>query len=300
MDEVRRPVSRKGGIASTAAIAALLACVYLLQSHIDETFGEYRSTEEILYVENGDLLKKATVGFENLAADIYWLRAVQYFGGKRQEVENKNYALLAPLLWITVKLDPHFKIAYTYGATFLSEPFPLGAGLPLKGIELIDDGIKTHPDHWRFYLDKGFIYFWYLRDYEKAAQVFLEGSKLEGAPYWMVTTAARALTRGGERETARALWKIQRDTAETEQQKENANTHLMQLDALDQIDVLKKLIERYQQTTGHYPAEWQELVDARLLRAVPRDPVGEPYVLDPETHEVKLSPHTRLGVLPTR
>ncbi len=292
--------ARTFGIASAATIAGLAFAVYALQFHIDERFGEYRSTEEILYVENGDLLKKATLGFDNVAADIYWLRAVQYFGGKRLAVDNKNYALLEPLLWITVKLDPNFKIAYTYGSTFLSEPLPGGAGLPSKGIELIDDGIKHHPDYWRFYLDKGFIYFWYLKDYEKAAEVFLEGSKIKGAPYWMATTAGRALTRGGDRDTARALWKIIRDSAETEQQKENAQAHLRQLDALDQMDGLNKLIERYREERGSDPTRWQDLVDARLLRSVPLDPTGEPYLLDPETHEARPSPRSGLGVLPTQ
>jgi hypothetical protein len=299
-DEIRR-WSRRGHEAFfAAAIAALALAVYLLQSHIDEAFGEYRSTEEILYVENGDLLKKATVGFENLAADIYWLRAVQYFGGKRREVDKKNYALLEPLLWITVKLDPHFKIAYTYGSTFLSEPMPLGAGLPLKGIELIDEGIKNHPGYWRFYLDKGFVYFWYLQDYKKAAAAFLEGSKIEGAPYWMVATAGRTLTRGGDRETARQLWKILHDTAETDQQRDNAVAHLRQLDALDQMDLLRKLVEKYREQRGGYPARWEDLVGARLLGNVPVDPTGVPYVLDPGTHEVSPSPRSGLGRLPTR
>jgi tetratricopeptide (TPR) repeat protein len=303
VDEVkgsRRWASAWPAIARGSFLAALVLAVYLLQSRIDDRFGEYRATEEILYVDNGDLLKKATVGFESLTADIYWLRAVQYFGGKRREVNNKDYALLAPLLWITVTLDPHFKIAYTYGATFLSEPLPVGAGLPLKGVELIDEGIKAHPDYWRFYLDKGFIYFWYLKDYEKAAEVFLEGSKIEGAPYWMVNTAGRALARGGDRGTARDLWKILRDTAETQQQKENAEAHLRQLDALDQMDVLKQVIETYREQRGAYPARWQDLIEARLLRTIPHDPTGEPYVLDPATHEVSPSRRSGLGILPTQ
>src|SRR5262245_13715262 len=206
---------------SGLAIGVLFFVVYAVQSTIDRSFGEYRSTEEILYIDNPALLKKVLLGFDNLAADLYWLRTVQYYGGKRRDVSNKDFDLLEPLLRITVSLDPDFKIAYTYGATFLSEPFPHGAGMPAKGIALIDDGIRRHPDHWRFYLDKGFIYFWYLSDYGKAAEIFLEGSKIEGAPFWMKTVAGRALSEGGNRETARSLWKILHDSADTPQQREN-------------------------------------------------------------------------------
>jgi hypothetical protein len=280
-------------------LLALFVAVYLLQSRIDLHFGEYRATEEILYVEDGDLLKKLTMGFENLAADLYWLRTVQYFGGKRLSVTNKNYDLLEPLLWITVKLDPNFKIAYTYGSTFLSEPFPMGAGLPLKGVTLIDEGIRTHPDYWRFYLDKGFIYFWYLQDYQKAAEIFLQGSKIEGAPYWMVATAGRTLTRGGDRETARGLWQILRDSAETDQQRENAIMHLKQLDALDQMEILERVIQAYRGKTGAYPANWAELIENRFLPSTPLDPSGAPFVLEPEG-KVGITPGSALGVLPVR
>ena len=160
------------------ALVLLFGAVYGIQSRIDKSFGQYRAVEEILYVDRGSAMKRVLLGFDNVTADLYWLRTVQYFGGKRLEEMNKDYRLLEPLLHITVELDPNFKIAYSYGATFLSEPFPMGAGLPLKGIEIIDKGIASHPEHWRFYLDKGFIYFWFLKDYAKAAEAFLEGSKL--------------------------------------------------------------------------------------------------------------------------
>ncbi len=282
------------------AIGALLLAVYAVQSGIDERFGVYRSTEEILYIDNPHVLKKVLLGYENLAADLYWLRVIQYFGGKRRDVTNKNYALLEPLLSITVTLDPDFKIAYTYGATFLSEPFPDGAGVPAKGIALIDEGIRRHPEHWRFYLDKGFIYFWYLQDYKKAAEVFLEGSKIEGAPYWMRTTAGRALAQGGDRQTARGLWQILHDTAETPQQRDNAAIHLRQLDVLDQLDELRRVAARFEEQTGHYPRSWDDLISGGYLAGAPVDPTGAAYVLDPARHRISPSPQSKIGLLPAR
>jgi len=280
-------------------VLALTGALTGVQRHIDAEAGAYRATEEVLYVESGALLKKVMVGFENVAADLYWLRTVQYFGGRRRMVTNKDYSLLEPLLRITTELDPDFRIAYTYGATFLSEPFPMGAGLPIKGIQVIEHGIENHPDYWRFYLDKGFIYFWHLKDYQKAADVFLAGSKLPGAPYWMVTTASRALTRGGERETARMLWGIQYESAETDQQRENALTHLRQLDALDDMDALDLVIEEARALLGETPLDWNLLVSRGLLTGVPLDPKGNPYVLDPMTGEVSVPLESSLGVLPT-
>jgi hypothetical protein len=282
------------------ALTPLFLFVYWLQVRIDERFGIYRATEEILYIEDGELLRKALLGYDNLAADLYWLRTIQYFGGKRVYEPDKRFDLLEPLLQITTDLDPNLNIAYSYGAIFLSEPFPKGPGLPIKGIELVDKGIRNNPDRWRLYLDKGFIYFWYLKDYKKAGEVFLEGSKLPGAPYWMVATASRAITRGGDRETARYLWKILLETAENDQMRGNATIHLLQLDALDQIDVLQSIVETHRERTGSFPKSWDELIEAGLLNEVPVDPSGSPYILNIMTEKVELFARSRLSGLPTQ
>lgn len=296
-----RPVGRAKSsrafvyLVSAIVFPPLLFAVYVLQVRIDDRFGPYRTAEEVLYIENGDMLKKVLLGYESLAADLYWLRTVQYFGWKRLFEPDKRFDLLEPLLEITTDLDPHFKIAYTYGATFLSEPFPKGAGVPLKGVELIDKGIENNPDYWRFYLDKGFLYYWFFEDYEKAAEVFLEGSKLPGAPYWMTAMAGRSLTKGGERETARELWRILYQTAENEQMRGNAIVHLQQLDALDHVETLTQVAELYQEKTGRFPEAWQELIAAGYLTAVPADPTGVPYELNPREKKVELSRRSSLA-----
>jgi hypothetical protein len=281
-------------------MAAGFLLIYLIQTRIDESFGSYRATEEVLLIEDGKFLRKATVGFESLAADLYWLRTVQYFGGKRQDVHNKNFDLLEPLLNVTTDLDPNLKIVYDYGATFLSEPFPRGASQPYKGIELLDRGIRNHPKDWRLYLSKGFLYFWYLEDYKKAAEIFLEGSKIEGAPSWLISTAGRTLARGGDRATARELWHILYQTSETQQQRDNATIHLKQLDALDEMDSLKAVLVRYQETTGRPPESWADVVRAGLLPRIPADPAGHAYLLDPKNLRADVSKTSPLVGLPTR
>jgi hypothetical protein len=240
------------------------------------------------------------LGFHSLAADLYWLRTVQYFGGKRLYEPEKRFDLLGPLLDITTDLDSHLKIAYRYGAIFLSEPWPRGAGLPLKGVELVDKGIVNNPEYWRFYLDRGFIYFWHLEDYEKAAETFLDGSKIPGAPYWMVATAGRTLTQGGQRETARLLWRALYDLAENEQIKGNAEIHLQQLDALDQIDSLLELARSFEERSGHFPQSWEEMVAAGFLPGIPLDPTGKPYILNPGERKVQISIKSQLAGMPVR
>src|SRR5712692_8461639 len=53
--------------------------------------------EEVLYISSPRALKKMSLGYDGLLADIYWTRAVQYFGSKHHEGSH-HFDQLAPLL----------------------------------------------------------------------------------------------------------------------------------------------------------------------------------------------------------
>ena len=56
-------------------------------------------------------------------------------------VETPEYDLLYPLLDLTTTLDPLFNIAYRFGAIFLAEAYPAGAGRPDLAVALLEKGI---------------------------------------------------------------------------------------------------------------------------------------------------------------
>ena len=49
------------------------------------------------------MLKRLSLGYEGLLADIYWTRAVQYFGSQHVH-KSEDYRLLYPLLDLTATL----------------------------------------------------------------------------------------------------------------------------------------------------------------------------------------------------
>ena len=59
------------------------------------------------WIQSPGLMRRLAVGYNAIWADIYWIRAVQYYGGTKLSVdEKKNYDQLYPLLDITTSLDP--------------------------------------------------------------------------------------------------------------------------------------------------------------------------------------------------
>ena len=86
-------------------------------------------TGNLLYVRSPEFLKRAALSYDALLADVYWIRAVQHYGGTKLTTgAQKQYDLLYPLLDLTTSLDPYFTIAYRFGAIFLAENQPGGAG----------------------------------------------------------------------------------------------------------------------------------------------------------------------------
>jgi len=254
----------------------------------------------LLYVRSPEFMKRAALSFDGLVADIYWMRAVQHYGGtKLSRDANRQYDILYPLLDLTTSLDPHFDIAYKFGSVFLGEPFPSGAGRPDLAIMLLEKGLRAQPDNWRIAQDMGFVYYFYVADYQQAGNWFNRAADMPGAPNWLRPVAAVTLAQGGNRASARQLWtEIQRD-ADADWLREQAQYRLAQLDAMDGIDVLERVVQQYRARTGALPSSWTDLMRAGVLRAVPRDPLRNPFQLDAATGKVTLDPASPLNPLPS-
>jgi hypothetical protein len=267
-------------------LVLLLPAVPWSQARIDRRAGKFRVQEEVLYLWSGKHVKRLFPGFEGLAADLYWLRTVQYFGGQRLFASEKRFELLRPLIEITTTLDPRLEMAYRYGAIFLSEPSPLGAGRPREGIEVLEAGVRNLPGSWRLRQDLGFFHHVFLHDAARAAAILNEAADLPGAAFWLRTLAADLLAKGGDRAASRRMWQQMFEQAEAGIIKENARLRLQILDSLDRADRLAWLAAEFERRQGRFPARLEELRDAGLWGGPLTDAAGLPFRYDPATGRV--------------
>jgi len=216
-----------------------------------------------------------------LLADIYWTCAVQYYGNKHMRGQ-ANLELLWPLLDIATTLDPKLLISYRFGAMFLSQAAPGGAGRPDLAVKLIQRGIQANPDYWRLYEDLGFVYYFDLKDYQKASEAFLEGSKNPNALLWMKAMAAKVAAEGESFATSAFLWKDIYDSTADPSVKKNAMMHLQLLTVREDCKQLDALADEYAKRHGKRPKRMSELVQARLLHGIPGDPLGFAYIFSDE------------------
>lgn len=293
-------ISRSTTIALAGGILLCFAAAIGLQVARDRRYPQgQRETEQIMYVRSGGAIKRLTLDFDALAADVYWIRAIQHYGGdRRSHTERRKYQLLYPLLDHTTTLDPYFKIAYRFGAIFLSERYPGGAGRPDQGIALLEKGMAAQPTKWEYPYDIAFVHYWHLRDFKTAAAWFKRAADLPTAPNWLAPLTAGILTAGNDRASARVLWN-QILQSDEEWLRQNAERSLRQLDALDLIDRLQPVVNRFPPPPGEQYS-WIALVRRGALPGIPIDPVGTPFEIDPATGVISVSERSPLYPMPDR
>jgi tetratricopeptide (TPR) repeat protein len=237
--------------------------------------------QESLYVSSPTVLRRLSLGYTGLLADIYWTRAVQYFGEKHR-AGSRDYHLLAPLLELTTELDPRLMPAYQFGANFLAPKPPYGAGLPGAALALTKYGIEHNPDQWRLYYNLGFLYYTELKDYAKAADAFSRGAQLPVTHPFMPVLAARMAEHAGEFDTARMLWSTTYQSTQDPLIRQNAVQHLLALQVDEDVTRLEQAVKKYHEQNGRLPASMGDLELAGLVHGAPADPKGRPYKLMPD------------------
>lgn len=245
---------------------------------------------------HGSWIKGYAFGTEGLIADWYFMRSLQYIGGKMLEhpeldinlddLSSLNPRLLYPLLDNATDLDPHFIAAYSYGAMVLP------AIDKQKAIDLAKKGIANNPDSWRLYQHLAYIY-WKVGRYEEASETYEEGSKIQDAAPFMRLMAASMKTEGGSRETARKIYREMFAASDDEQVRLTAVRRLQELDSLDERDAIDRVLSEFREATGRCASSFGEIMprlatvdlpDGRGLRIDKAhnlvDPTDVPYLLD--------------------
>ena len=266
------------GLPLAAVLILGLAAAWTLQKQIDAEQAEMLLEQDDLLLQSGSLVKKLSLEYAPLMGAIYWTRAVQYYGEKHQ-LHAPGLDLLWPLLDITTTLDPNLLVAYRFGSIFLSDAAPRGAGRPDLAAKLLERGIQANPEEWRLYQDLGNVYYFDAKDYPKAAAAFEEGSRNPKAPIWMKVLAAKIAGEGRSLDTSYFLWRQVYETTTDEDIRKNAESHLRSLKVdLDLLE-LDRLLDEYEKQTGKRAKRISELVEAGLLKRVPIDSKGFPYVV---------------------
>jgi tetratricopeptide (TPR) repeat protein len=217
----------KRNILEITALVIVLALVFVSARSVEELSAEKRMLE-VLYLPSGDFLDQASLGYRNLAADILWVKTVQYYGGFR--LGHNDLALFSHLVDVITDLDPQFVFAYLFGGLVIAEDL----GYFEEGMAFIEKGIENNPTDWWLVFELGFLNYVYARDFETAAHYFQLASRLPGSDEIAKRFAAFVAAKAGHTETSIAMWEELSRTSD--------NPYIRQM-AEDYMDKLKTELE---------------------------------------------------------
>jgi hypothetical protein len=292
-------VSRRRPAALALVVAAGLAGAVSLQAARERIYPQIASPVDEIYFTSGEGVGRLALSFKSVLADVYWIRAIQYFAATRLKGRPApREDLLYPLLDITTTLDPAFNIAYRFGAIFLCEGRQRGLARPELAVTLLDKGFAANPHKWQYVYDKAFVYYWTIRDPKQAAHWFAEAAKVPRSPEWLPGLAGYMLAQGGDRQSSRFLFQQIYQTAEHEYMRATAEWRLGQLDTLDLLEQVNAVLDRHAQAAGARARSWTPLISGGWLRGVPVDPGGTALVIDAATGRATVDISSKYFPLP--
>jgi tetratricopeptide (TPR) repeat protein len=241
--------------------------------------------EELMYLPEGRILRMASLGHRNFAADLVWLKAIQYYG--EQRLTTRTYAQAERLFQAIYDLDPHFKGATRFGALVLAQD----AGNPEGALGLLGRARREHPTEWEYPFDEGFVCQTVAKDYARAGEAYRVASELPGAPDLAIRLAGISFAKLGDRQAAREVWNELLAESDNEMLEEIAVRNLRNLDMEDAQDLLSESVAKFREERGRVPADWNELIAAGYLAKMPADPFGGGYFLDAASGRVWSTTH---------
>jgi len=161
-----------------------------------------RPLEELSYYPSGKAVRAATLGHAETAADLAWLRAIQYYGEHRRS--DNRFARMAHVFDILTTLAPHFESAYAFGAFALAQE----GGDFDEATTLIRKGVAANPRSGSLALQAGFLYYVKPggRDLVHASEYFEQAARQPDAPPQAARFAAYCRQNAGDLYVALALW----------------------------------------------------------------------------------------------
>ncbi len=266
-------------------ILILTASIFAIQKRVDLHRKGLRQVDEVTYIPSGKYLKTAVIGYDQITADFYWLKTIQYIGDKRRAIS--GYPMVYPLVDLVTDLDPRFDYAYQVAGVLLA--------IYDRNIEksntILEKGLKNVPGVWQIPMYLGFNHFFFLEDYTRAAKYVEMAAALPGRPAYLPLLAARLYSEAKDPGAGIEFLTNILEEIDVELWRNAFGDRIKLLMIERDLIYLERAIKDFSRQEGRRPRNLKELIISGLIRRVPQEPFEGRYLYDPGTGEVKSSTH---------
>jgi competence protein ComGC len=217
--------------------------------------------------------------FKGLIAD-YILLEISSFIGSNTKISEDQWEEVCLGFKQVQRLDPYFQQTYILAQGIV----PWDAGRSETAIQLLDVSKKHRPWDWRpgYYI--GFDYYYFLHDYAKASEAFLESAEVKNAPVLMAVLGGRFAIKGKRIDAALLMLKTMLNDPSLHDTDRKEITE--RIDALTAVLWLKNAIQEYRILHGANPPSLQALLEEGFISEMPKNPYSDIFYYHRENGEV--------------
>lgn len=262
-----------------AGLCVLVVAAHLF--HLAATLDLRRGSGEVPHVwtSDGAAMRRFTLGQHTTAADLSWLKMVQYIG--TTDVANAQWPQLLELLQEVTDLDPAYGYAYEVGGVLLSM-----TGRIDESDEILSKGMEYVPHRWQLPFYAAFNH-WYERgDLMKGAELLVRAAAIEGSPDYVTNLAARLWSGADQIDVAIELLSATLEGGVPKEAEEEMLRKLNELIVERDLRWLEGQLAQYLEQNGSYPPMLGSLLMIGQVDRLPVAPDGSLYDYDPSTGEV--------------
>ena len=261
------------------AMLALYALAVALGVRM-HTVEETRPPDE-LSIPSVETAKVLSLGFRELFADLYLMKAAQYFGNNTNG--QAEYRYLPPLVELISELDPGFREPLLWGGIAVQKNIGHDTWMNIgESTRLLTKGARRFPGDYRFHIYLAYNLMNFNRDYRAAAAELSLALNLPGTPDYVAPLISRLYTSAGDLETAEHFARVLSDDTADPGLKEVMHERVLDVQTERLLELLDAGSEEYKKRFGHYPQAPIELVTSGVMPNVPVDPRGGELSFTPD------------------
>ena len=240
--------------------------------------------EDFKYLPNSNFVKGCALSFNEVMADLLWIKAVGYLGD-HFSAEN-NYRWLFQLLDVTTTLDPYYDDPYEFGGiVFANVANDVDASFKIlkRGMENVP---KHHPRYWYLPFFTAFNYMYYRGDYQMAAHYLEIAASFPQRPAYLPLLVARLYANTDDPSVAIPFLQKMLERTATPGMREKLEQRIKEVHVRQDIKNLTKARDIYLEKVGGYPETLGDMVKDGILPSLPKEPFGGQYYIRSEDHEI--------------
>jgi hypothetical protein len=256
--------------AHATAFAALAAATALCASRLSVA---QERPYDIAVVPRASAVRWLSLGHPTLAANLLWLRAVQYIGEPRADV--RGWDKLFPVVDVVTDLDPRHGYAYQVAGIMLGS-----VGRVAESNAILEKGMRAVPERYILPYLRAFNAFYYDDDWVAAGHFAEVAARAPGAPAHVRQNVLAYYVKGRRADAAVAFLEQARDEARDDESRKAIESQLAQAILERDAVRLDEAVAEWRRRHIVGPFALEQLVREGLIRSIPRDPHGGRLYVD--------------------